>query len=124
VTTIFAAPLLAAATAAPKAAATLSPDVLRQLQNFQFNAHKSPLALNAPWLTHTFAGIFVVSAFGLVVLLAVQTTKQEGLSGTIGGRVESAYRPRLGFDQQLARFTSFVALTFVFFALVCSITGI
>lgn len=123
-TTIFAAPLLAAATAAPKAAATLSPDVLRQLQSFQFNAHKSPLALNAPWLTHTFAGIFIVSAFALVVLLAVQTTKQEGLSGTIGGRVESAYRPRLGFDQQLARFTSFVALTFVFFALVCSITGI
>ena len=124
ISTIFAGPLLAAAKPAPKAVATLSPEVMRQLQNFQFNAHKSPLAQNAPWLTHTFAAIFLLSAVALVVLLAIQTTKQEGLSGTIGGRVESAYRPRLGFDQQLTRLTSFVALTFVFFALVCSITGI
>jgi preprotein translocase subunit SecG len=59
-----------------------------------------------------------------VLLLAVQTTKQEGLSGTIGGRVESAYRPRLGFDQQLQRLTSFVAIGMVFFAVILSITGI
>ena len=45
---------------------------------------------------------FVTCAVSLIVLLAVQTTKQEGLSGTIGGRVESAYRTRLGVDPQLA----------------------
>ena len=108
---------------APNAGATLSPDVLKQLQAFQY-AHKSALATNAPWLTHTFAGLFLICAVGLVVLLAFQTTKQEGLSGTIGGRVESAYRPRLGFDQQLARLTSYVAIGMVFFAVVLSITGI
>jgi len=86
--------------------------------------HKSALAANAPWLTHTFAALFLILAVGLVVLLAFQTTKQEGLSGTIGGRVESAYRPRLGFDQQLARLTSYVAIGMVFFAVVLSITGI
>lgn len=107
----------------PTAGATLSPELLKQLQAFQY-AHKSALAANAPWLTHTFAAIFLILAVGLVLLLAVQTTKQEGLSGTLGGRVESNYRPRLGFDQQLARFTSYVALGMVFFAVILSITGI
>ncbi len=102
----------------PNVNATLSPDLLARF------THKSSLAANAPWLTHTFAGIFLVLAIGLIALLAMQTTKQEGLSGTIGGRVESAYRPRLGFDQQLARFTGYVAYAMVFFAVVLSITGI
>ena len=116
-----------AAAALPKAAATgsatLSPQILQQLQNLGVT-HKSPLAQHAPWLTHTFAALFLVLAIGLILLLAFQTTKQEGLSGTIGGRVESAYRPRLGFDQQLQRLTSYVAIGFVFCALVLSITGI
>jgi protein translocase SecG subunit len=85
---------------------------------------KSPLAQNLPWLTHTLAGIFIVLAVALIVLLAVQTTKQEGLSGTIGGRVESAYRPRLGFDQQLQRLTSWVAIGFVFVGFLLSLSGI
>jgi protein translocase SecG subunit len=110
---------------APAAAASLSPEVARQLANFQFAyAHKSGLQLNAPWLTHTFAALFLILAVSLVFLLAIQTTKQEGLSGTIGGRVESAYRPRLGFDQQLSRLTSYVAIGMVFFAVILSITGI
>lgn len=126
---IFFNTLLAAATAvpaavpgAPKTTATLSPAVLQQLLN---PGHQQTwLAQNLPWLTHTMAGIFIVSAVGLIVLLAVQTTKQEGLSGTIGGRVESAYRPRLGFDQQLQRITTIVAITFAVFATLVSIAGI
>ncbi len=121
------APLPVASAAAtrtiPNGSATLSPDILKQIQALQF-PHKSSLAANAPWLTHTFAALFLVCAAGLVVLLAFQTTKQEGLSGQIGGRVEAAYRPRLGFDQQLARFTSWVAIGMVFFAVILSITGI
>ncbi len=122
----FAGVATAAAGAAglkPGATQTLSPELMKQLQTFQF-AHKTPLQLNAPWLTHTFAALFLILAIGLVLLLAVQTTKQEGLSGTIGGRVESAYRPRLGFDQQLQRLTSIVAIGMVFFAVILSITGI
>jgi protein translocase SecG subunit len=129
VTSLFAT-LLAAATAAPGAvgktlpnpSATLDPAILKQLE--LQSGHKSALAANAPWLTHTFAGCFLILAVALVMLLAIQTTKQEGLSGTIGGRVESAYRPRLGFDQQLARLTSYVAIAMVFFAVILSITGI
>ena len=109
--------------ALPTGSATLSPQILQQLQSLNLG-HKSALAQHAPWLTHTFAGVFMLLAVGLVLLLAFQTTKQEGLSGTIGGRVESAYRPRLGFDQQLQRLTSYVAIGFVFFAVVLSISGI
>lgn len=85
---------------------------------------KTPLATKAPWLTHSFAAFFMMSAIALIVLLAVQTTKQEGLSGTLGGRVESAYRPRLGFDQQLQRITTVVAVSFVLFGLLVSLSGI
>ncbi len=108
--------------AVPSSGATLSPDIIRQLTAAA--QHKSGLAQNVPWLTHTFAAIFMICAVALITLLAFQTTKQEGLSGTIGGRVESSYRPRLGFDQQLARLTGVVAIGFVFFAVVLSITGI
>ena len=112
----------AAANALPASSATLSPQVLQQLGlNF---GHKTALAQHAPWLTHTFAALFMICAVSLIFLLACQTTKQEGLSGTIGGKVESAYRPRLGFDQQLQRLTSYVAIGFVFFAVVLSIAGI
>lgn len=61
--------------------------------------------------------LFIASAIGLVGLMAVQTTKNEGLSGTIGGRSEAAYRGRLGLDQQLTRLTSGFAVAFVISAI-------
>lgn len=85
---------------------------------------KTFVASHAGWLTHGIAGIFVLSAIVLVALLAIQTTKQEGLSGTIGGRVESAYRGRLGAEEQLKRVTGVVAVCFVISAFILSITGI
>ncbi len=119
-------PVLAAAVPPVKSAtasATLSPQVVQQLQH-ELNPSRSPLAINAPWLTHIFAGIFVASAILLIIMLALQTTKQEGLSGTIGGRMESAYRGRLGGDAQMARFTTYVAVTFIIFGTLLSLTGI
>ncbi len=66
---------------APDAARdAVNPQVYPQLQNLGV-LHKTPMAANLPWLTHTFAAIFMVLAVGLIVLLAFQTTKQEGLSG-------------------------------------------
>ncbi|HEY3675497.1 MAG TPA: preprotein translocase subunit SecG [Candidatus Tumulicola sp.] len=82
------------------------------------------IALHAPWFTHGIAGIFVISAVLLVGLLAIQTTKQEGLSGSIGGQVQSAYRGRLGADEQLKRATGFIAVMFVVSAFILALTGI
>lgn len=122
--------LLAATTPVGKASAapvTLTPQQLQQmLQNQQALSyqHQSALQMHAPWLTHTLAGLFILTAIALIGLLAVQTTKQEGLSGTIGGRVDSAYRGRLGFDGQIARVTQAVAIAFVVIATLVSLTGI
>jgi preprotein translocase subunit SecG len=112
----------AAKAAVPGAKATTLPLTLPP--NFQFDlTPHSPLAQHAPWLTHAFAGLFVLFGVLLVILLAIQTTKQEGLSGTLGGRVESSTR-RLGLDQQIARVTQFVAIAFVVVATLVSISGI
>jgi protein translocase SecG subunit len=99
----------------PAAAVPTAPPTPAPLTFFQ--AH-------VPWLTHSIATLFIACAIGLIVLLAVQTTKQEGLSGTIGGRVESAYRGRLGAEEQLKRLTGWVAVTFVITAFILSLTGI
>jgi protein translocase SecG subunit len=116
---------LPAAGASPPSAAFTPLPLPQSVQNFEFSAAtKTPLALNHPWVTHTFATFFVLAAISLIVLLAIQTTKQEGLSGTLGGRVESSYRPRMGFDQQLARITSYIAIAFVIFATIISLSGI
>jgi protein translocase SecG subunit len=79
---------------------------------------------HAPWLTHGIAGIFIIAAIALVFLLAIQTTKQEGLTGSIGGRVESSYRGRLGAEELLKRWTGVAAVVFVATAFVLSLTGI
>ncbi len=118
--------LLAAATkTAPANLPTAGPILPPVAQNYHPTIQpQSWLAAHAPWATHAFAGIFIVSAFALIFLLAVQTTKQEGLTGTIGGRVESAYRGRLGLEENLKRITTFVAVVFVLFATILSLTGI
>lgn len=79
---------------------------------------------HAGWLTHSVAALFIISAIALITLLAIQTTKQEGLSGSIGGRVESAYRGRLGAEEQIKRITGAAAVAFVITAFILSLTGI
>jgi protein translocase SecG subunit len=127
-TALLAAVTTTAAPAAPAAkasaaAVTIPPQLLQNLQNLHYQA-QTPLQQHAPWLTHIFAGLFIASAFALIGLLAIQTTKQEGLSGTIGGRVDSNYRGRLGFEGQLARITGGVAVAFVVMATIVSLAGI
>lgn len=117
-----AAPVAGKAAAPAAAKATTIPFTLPPGFTFDQTPH-SPLAQHAPWLTHGFAGLFMLLGVMLVVLLAIQTTKQEGLSGTLGGRVESSTR-RLGLDAQIARVTQFVAISFVVVATLVSISGI
>lgn len=103
--------------APPNAPAALPPIAPAPAPTTWFSQH-------LPWLTHGMAGIFIIAAVLLVFLLAIQTTKQEGLSGSIGGRVESAYRGRLGADEQLKRWTGVVAVVFVASGFILSLTGI
>ncbi|MGB6987265.1 MAG: preprotein translocase subunit SecG [Candidatus Aquilonibacter sp.] len=122
-TFLLAAAAKAAAPAA-KVPAKLPPIQLQQaLQQPVAAMPQTALQVHAGWLTHGLAGIFIIAAIALVTLLAVQTTKQEGLSGTIGGRVESAYG-RMGADEQLKRVTGFAAVVFVVTGFILSLTGI
>lgn len=123
--------LLLAATAVPKAVPTAAATLLPRgavPQNLPAAlpalAPKTWMAQHLPWATHGIAGIFILSALLLIFLLAVQTTKQEGLTGSIGGRVESSYRGRLGAEEQLKRATGIVAVFFVVTGFVLSLTGI
>ena len=73
-----------------------------------------------PFFLGLVQGLFILTAVGLIGLMAAQTTKTEGLSGSIGGRMESAYHGRLGLEQQLGRLTNtfagaFVVLSIAFF---------
>jgi preprotein translocase subunit SecG len=61
--------------------------------------------------------LFIICVIGLIALMSIQTTKTEGLSGSIGGRAESAYKGRLGLEQQLSRVTTFFAVAFMFLAI-------
>ena len=85
--------------------------------------HYTWMQQHAGWLTHPMAALFIILALLLIGLLAVQTTKQEGLSGTIGGRVESAYG-RPGGEELLKRWTGMVAVGFVILGTILSLTGI
>lgn len=130
--------LLAAATVAPKIPVTLAtvapgtrpaapnPQQLMQQQQAlaQAQAPATWFQLHAGWLTHTIAAIGIISAIAIIVLLALQTTKQEGLSGSIGGRVESTYKGRPGAEEQLKRLTGFVVGVFLVSFVILSLTGI
>ncbi|MBV8163486.1 MAG: preprotein translocase subunit SecG [Candidatus Eremiobacteraeota bacterium] len=98
----------AAPVATPKPLPTTASDF--QFQQVTFGSTHPLLLGIVQWL-------FIACALGLVGLMSMQTTKNEGLSGSIGGRSESAYRGRLGLDQQLARLTSGFAIAFVFLAI-------
>ena len=100
--------LAAAPAATPKPLPTTASDF--QFQQVTFGSTHPVLLGIVEWL-------FIACALGLVGLMSLQTTKNEGLSGSIGGRSESAYRGRLGLDQQLARLTSGFAIAFVFLAI-------
>ena len=70
--------------------------------------------------------VLVLQALACVALIAAvmsQTTKSEGLSGTIGGRPSATFRFKPGFEEQLATITKWCAVAFLalsFFAAVLS----
>ncbi len=101
--------------AATPAATAPTPIPLALPSNFQFNPVSA--ASQHPVLLLIVQTLFITVAAAMIVLMSMQTTKNEGLSGSIGGRSESAYRGRIGFDQQLTRLTGGIAVAFVFLAI-------
>ena len=113
---------LAAATAQP-ALATAKPAVAATAKSLAPLNLPSDLFGHQSWgsehplILGLVQGLFILTAVGLIGLMAAQTTKTEGLSGSIGGRMESAYHGRLGLEQQLGRLTNTFAGAFVVLAI-------
>lgn len=64
-------------------------------------------------LTTIVTVIQVISALLLIGLVMSQTTKSEGLTGTIGGKMTSSFRGKPGIDEKLADLTKWTAIAFM-----------
>jgi len=53
-----------------------------------------------------------ISAIILIVLVMLQTTKSEGLTGTIGGKASATFKGKPGLDEKLANLTKWAAIGF------------
>lgn len=60
-----------------------------------------------------FTAVQIFSALSLIFLVISQTTKSEGLTGTIGGKSSSSFRGKPGLDDKLSDFTKWSAVTFM-----------
>jgi preprotein translocase subunit SecG len=55
----------------------------------------------------------IVSSVALIAIVMSQATKSEGLSGTIGGKSESAFQGKPGFEDRLSEITKWAAVFFM-----------
>ena len=60
-----------------------------------------------------FVALQMTSALALIAIVMSQATKSEGLSGTIGGKSESAFQGKPGFEDRLADITKWSAISFM-----------
>jgi preprotein translocase subunit SecG len=64
-------------------------------------------------LKTVFTAIQLVAALGLLGVVMSQATKSEGLTGTIGGKAESAFRGKPGGEDRLHSITKWTAIAFI-----------
>ena len=57
-------------------------------------------------------GIQLLTALILIAVVMSQTTKHEGMGGTIGGKAVSTFRGKAGFEEQLQKYTMYAAVAF------------
>ena len=64
------------------------------------------------FLADLLGAIQVLSALALIGLVMMQTTKSEGLTGTIGGKMSSSFRGKPGLEDRLSDYTKWTAIAF------------
>jgi preprotein translocase subunit SecG len=57
--------------------------------------------------------IQLLAAGGMIAVILMQTTKSEGLSGTIGGKSTSTFKGKPGTEEKLSAYTKWTAITFM-----------
>lgn len=78
-------------------------------------------AYNHTILHSIFLIVYFVVCVGLVVAVLLQTTKNEGLSGAIGGASKPVFKGKKGFEEVLQEYTNYLAIAFVVLSLGMSI---
>jgi len=72
-------------------------------------------------------GVFFVISALLVTTILSQTSKSEGLSGTLGGRTESVFKGKgaaKSLDEKLEQITAVLAIGFLILATIISVVGL
>jgi|YNPNPStandDraft_1061719.scaffolds.fasta_scaffold82863_1 preprotein translocase subunit SecG len=62
------------------------------------------------FLIHT---IHVMTCIAIIAAVLLQTSKSEGLSGTLGGKTSSTLGIKVGYEKQLEVITQYVAIAFL-----------
>ena len=74
-------------------------------------------------IIHTLLGVIQIAfAICLIFIVAIQQTKSEGLSGTIGGQVTSSFKGKPGFEERLTEYTRYIGVAFFFVSIVVALT--
>jgi preprotein translocase subunit SecG len=63
-------------------------------------------------------GILALISLALIVIVATQTTKNEGLSGNIGGPVSSSFKGKPGIEEQVRKITVYISVAWFVLAIV------
>jgi preprotein translocase subunit SecG len=95
-----------------------------QVQNIP-NTKASTTNISNPVVLIILVIYFVVSAC-LVFTILSQTTKSEGLTGTIGGRTETVFKNKgiKSLEDKLEQITTGLAITFLVLSTLISIVGL
>lgn len=68
--------------------------------------------------------LYLLVCLGLIAAVVSQTSKNEGLSGTLGGKVEAApFLRKRTFDEKLDRLTGYFAWSFLILSTAIVILG-
>jgi len=80
-----------------------------------------PATYNLNALQVIFLIVYFLVCVGLVVTVLLQTTKNEGLSGIIGGAAHSVFKGKKGFEERLQEATNVLAVSFIVLSMLLSI---
>ncbi len=74
-------------------------------------------------IIHTLLGVIQIAfAIMLIFIVAIQQTKSEGLSGTIGGQVTSSFKGKPGFEDRLTEWTKYLGIGFFVSSILVAVT--
>lgn len=65
--------------------------------------------------------IYFIICAGLIISILAQTTKSEGLSGTLGGSAQTIFKGKRGLDEKLSIITNYLAVGFLVLSMILSI---